>query len=352
MKNIKKLLIVLLSGALFIASCKKEDDVAESSLMSTTPDATIRGIVKTPNGTLVKCAQIIVGNYRTKSDANGRFSLDVPHGNLRLTIQTGKGKVFKTSFLLSIQKGDTIVLDAQQQILQQTGTMAFIPGDYDAIELIIASLGYSADTLTVSDLSASALINTYDALFLNCGALDPDHMDSLRYLNLMDFVHNHGSIYASDWAVDFLTGDGFMRQANSAPSHSHSKHLIGEVKGAAACLSPVLGGFIADSALCTSKFGASILVTGASVVDPDLISVLGQNTIDIDYNLSGWAMINQYDDPFNPLIIDSGFGTLAVKSNYMGENGGRIFYTTFHNHPQTGISNQVRDILDYFILNL
>lgn len=347
MKTKQFLTVLSIFFIAFIISCKKDDD--NPSAVAPVADAVITGTVKTPSGQIVGSARVMAGIWSAKTDHTGKFSLDVAAGSYNLIIQTGDGDMFRTELAVTVSTAQVLAMDPAETVLKQTGALAYIPGSFDAIEDVITALGYNATMIQDSDLDNLTTLLTYNALFLNCGA--GGMLDSLKYTNLHLYLEGGGSIYASDFAVDFLTGDGNWRLPSSAaPVHQHNSTV--NLSAVATCISPDLGGFIADSALCTSKTGTSGMVTGATINDPDIINLLGQSTIDIEYDLSSWEVISNYDIPFTAVITDVNYGALAVESSSFGPEGGKIFYTTFHNRPQGTISTDVEDILEYFILNL
>jgi hypothetical protein len=346
--------VAVLSSALFYG-CKKDKTTPSTTIPLT--DAKISGIVKSPTGQVIGAAKISAGTFNTVSDKNGAFTLKLKHGDYTLNISTGGGSLFKTSIDVSVKEGQELSLDANQTVLLQVGALAYIPGLWDNIEsIIIDSLGYTATAISVADLSNYALLSGYDALFLNCGSLEAsyDTMDSLKYANLQKYLNNNGSIYASDYAVEFLTGDGNFKQAvhhtKMPKEHMHGGNLSGMLS---TCINPIAGGFIADSSLCTSKTGPLTMVQAAVILDTNIVNLLGHNTIDVEYNLGSWERINLYSAPFHQMISDSTYGALALRSDpFSSRYGGLIFYTTFHNEAQSDISSDVEKILQYFILNL
>lgn len=357
MNTINKGLSLLIAAALCISSsgCKKNDDTTEGN--SAPINASISGKVHSPTGKSIGAAEIIAGNYKTKSDKNGDFSLPVAAGSYQLIIQTGGGNVFKTTVSCSATANQNTALTYTQTKLNQVGDMAYIAGTWDKIETIINdSLGYMAVPITVADLDSSAKIETYDVIFMNCGALNSDHMDSLRYANLNSFMQNGGSIYASDYAVEFLTGDGYYRQGNSSTQWAfrNNNHTASGLQVLSTCTTADFGGFIQDSSLCTSKIGSSGIIANAHISDANLVVLLGKDSIDIDYNLGSWERIGLLDAPFTSIINDPSTNEpLAATTDFNGNYpGGKIFYTTFHNEAQGVISSDVQNILQYFILNL
>lgn len=356
MNRISKGLSFLAAIAICVtSSCKKGDDTSSGD--GAPVNSTISGKVHSPSGKSIGAAEIIAGTYKTKSDKNGDFSLPVAAGTYQLIIQTGGGNVFKTTVSCSAVANQNTALTYAQTKLNQVGNMAYIAGTWDKIETIINdSLGYSAVPITVADLDSATNLETYDVIFMNCGALNTDHMDSLRYANLNSFMQNGGSIYASDYAVELLTGDGYYKNVTTSSQWAlrNNNHTASGLQLLSTCSTADLGGFIQDSSLCTSKIGSSGLVANVHITDANIILLLGKDSIDIDYNLGSWERIGLLDAPFTSIINDPITNEpLAATTDFNGNYpGGKIFYTTFHNEAQGTVSQDVQNILQYFILNL
>ena len=315
----------------------------------------------------------------------GNFSLKAPVGNRNLQIQIGGGSNFRTTVPVSVSEGQTTAVNPSTTRLDQVAHMAFVAGSYDSIQTIVTGLGYEITEITNADLADYNIVSQYDVIFLNCGAKQNLSNQSAIDTNLANFVTNGGSIYASDWAVAYLTGG----LTNS--------HVCSEA-----------GGFIPDDKLCAINDGAEGVINGSQITDTDLASALGLSTIDIQYDLGIWEQISTYDPAFwqvmvknpvtnAPLMIKtnnfsggtagSPVGRTAEDENWItichhdsegatftitipeadwpayeangdsiGEcsnsnNSGTIFYTTFHNHAGNNIVNTT-PILQYVILNL
>lgn len=376
-------------------SCKKDKD--DQSQNGNT--GTVTGKIYAGNGSTtlpgVKIFVDVAGEiYFTTSNSSGSFSLDIPEGDQIMNIQAGNGKIFRSQIPVHVIKEQTTNIPASSCKLTQVAKLAYIPGAWDKIEDVITSLGYSSTQITVSDLSVLDTLDNYSGIFLNCGKSDV--LDSLKYENLKQFVLGGGSLYASDYAVEYLTGDNnFKKQGRTrAPSKTN---CIGEV-----------GGFINDSTLCTDKIGYAGTVLGANIVNSDLALFIGANTLDIDYDLDAWEVVQQYTSPWEVLVSDTAYGPLALKMDVVGGSsafeketvtdsagtwitichippgnpgnpititinsnalaahlahgdnigpcsggsGGKIFFTTFHNNAAGNISSNVRKVLEYFIVNL
>lgn len=372
---------------LFITSCNEEEIQAIDSENT----GTLTGKVLSKNGSKPIGGAIVFTfddkneMYYTHSDENGEFSLKVPSGDRKINIQTGGGTNFRTEIDVTIPKNETVALSETQTRLNQVARMAYIAGNYDNIETIITSMGYDIELLSLAELTDYAEVAQYDIIFLNCGFYLKD--DATAQNNLSKFVTNGGSLYASDWAVAFLTGGTTKStQCNE------------------------IGGFIPDNTLCSINNGVAITIPNAQITDTNLTNAIGFNSLSIEYDLGSWQKItscdvnfwdvlvkdpatqeplmiktNQYSNPSqleNPVGNDATDGwvtichmppsnnsnpiTITINENALQahlshgdslgscsntNNNGTIYFTTFHNHANANIGNSIL-ILEYVILNL
>jgi hypothetical protein len=352
---LRSLLLLAVCSTLTLTSCRKshEDDTQPAALNNgggtSDPTASISGKVTTPSGRIVGFASVSVGSHSTHTNYLGEFSLTIPTGSQVLTIQTGKGNIFKRTVPVNLSENQSFRLADTSCVLTQVGQMMAVHGDYDVIEAIIISLGYTVNIVGSAQLPLSYL-DTYDAVFLNCTA--NNMMMTPYYQNLDTFVRHGGSIYASDWAVEYLTGNGAVVTGGSGSERREGHHVVNPQ---ASCLYPLPGGFLADTSLCTTKSGSSGYANHVNIYDAGLVSALGKDSIDIVYDLGSWEMIDHIDAPFVITMQKPGYpGIAAAKADmslyYPG--AGSITYTTFHNNPQTSVSPDVMTVLQYFILNL
>lgn len=330
MKNI--FLLCFAFAILLFSGCKKEtkdtDDVIEKGTVQGTVYALRAG--KTISGARVY-ADAGGKHYQTQSNTAGVFSLSLPAGQHQLYIETGKGKIFKTHTEVHITANQTIDLPATSTKLLQTGQIAYIPGTYDAIEKIITdSLGYAITLINPGLLYSIPTIETYEAIFVNCGVVDLS--DTTQYNNLAHYVTNGGSLYVSDRAVKYLTGT----------------HTGG-------CSRPL--GFIDDAYLCSSQSG-SVVTHTANIVDTAFQTFMGKSTMSIYYDLPQWEVIQSYDPAYWDLIVQlpNSIAFMLRKSDFtdgsaMGTSG-NIYFTTFHNHPNGLLNQDMQHMLEYVILNL
>lgn len=368
--------------SIFLFSCKKNADETATPIIM----GNIKGkVFAADNKTPINQATVFVstkGNiYSTKTDSKGEYILAAPIGKQKLFIQTGKGSMFRTVIDIDIKENQTVTMPAAK--LTQVAKLGYVVGSYDKIEdIIVNSLGYTA--LPIADLHNFSTLTNYDAIFLNCSS--NLSVDSVVDKNLANFVSNGGSIYASDWAVAYLMG----------------KNVSGSV-----CPYIRANGFLPDNTLCTTRGGTSTTISSAVITSTDLANYLGKATIDIHYDLPSWETVNNVDNNFwetmlahpttgLPLLVrtdkftnalagtinvgvnDSAYVTICHKeanvsttitidkadlplhlahgdkigSCESNTNSGRIYFTTFHNEAGGVISNDIKGILQYMILNL
>lgn len=403
MKNMKKLItIMVVALSMLFVSCQKDTDINDKVNFGY-----VKGTVYTPSGVPIPAANVFVDLngeiYFAKTDKNGYFYLKAPEGEQVLNLQGGDGSLFRSQYNISVKADEVLTIPDNSLKITQAVELAYIPGAYDQIEtILIDSLGYSADMLSVTDLNNPSLLSTYGAIFLNCGKSGA--LDSTKYANLNDYVMNGGNLYASDYAVEYLTGDGYFLMNMSQPFNP-SKHndFVSNSGIKSGCTSPEVGGFIDDATLCTDKEGPSTMIYQAQIINTEIQAFLGKSTIDVEYDLGAWEVIKDLTAPWEILIQDPvTYGPLAARMNfptqastrnqldqgwvtichyppgnptnvqtitisvnalpahlahgdYVGScvgGSGTIYFTTFHNHVQGNVSNDIYQMMQYFILNL
>lgn len=392
MKNFNLLLIFII--LLSFGSCRSDSETpAEITIDNTIKTGKLTGKVMSQNGTKpIGGASVFTFDekykiYYTTSDANGNFTLEAPAGNQTIHIQTGDGSNFRTQIAATVKNNETVNLNADQTKLNQVAKIAYVKGTYDKIEDIIQTLGYNATEITNADLANINTIAQYDIIFLNCGSRNYSVNQSLYPAidaNLAVFVANGGSIYASDWDVSYLVG-GTDNTSNCS----------------------LAGGFVPDTKLCSKNTGTSGIVA-ATVNNAGLSTALGFNTVNIDFDLSSWQKITNYDPAYWEVLVKetSSNNALMIRTNHFtatgipstpignapnstfttvcitlpgniqisisvptitvpylvalgatvgpcsgSTNSGYIYYTSFHNHASGNIGN-AGVILQYVILNL
>lgn len=392
MKNFNLLLIFII--LISFGSCLSDSETpAEITIDNTIKTGKLTGKVMSQNGTKpIGGASVFTFDekykiYYTTSDADGNFTLEAPAGNQTIHIQTGDGSNFRTQIAATVKNNETVNLNADQTKLNQVAKIAYVKGTYDKIEDIIQTLGYNATEITNADLANINTIAQYDIIFLNCGSRNYSVNQSLYPAidaNLAVFVANGGSIYASDWDVSYLVG-GTDNTSNCS----------------------LAGGFVPDTKLCSKNTGTSGIVA-ATVNNAGLSTALGFNTVNIDFDLSSWQKITNYDPAYWEVLVKetSSNNALMIRTNHFtatgipstpignapnstfttvcitlpgniqisisvptitvpylvalgatvgpcsgSTNSGYIYYTSFHNHASGNIGN-AGVILQYVILNL
>lgn len=150
------------------------------------------------------------------------------------------------------------------------------------------------DILSGLGLEFEAFKGSFDCslLFVNCGT--PDHVDPLQ---LAEFVHAGGCVYASDHA------DGLIAQA-FPDLFDFGGHL--------------------------GKPGR----VSADVTDSELRDVLG-SSIEIEFDMGAWAILQGGKvEPLLTSTLDTVHAGLPLMA-YAEYGAGSIFYTCFHNKAQT-----------------
>jgi hypothetical protein len=385
--KIKSILVTLAALIFLTISCSKDDSSSTKQ-----PTGTVSGKLLVKNGSKpVGGALVFVEDdnkqlFFTHTDANGDFSFQAPIGTRTLHMQTGGGANFRTAIQITVVKDQILTVDASTCRLDQVANMAYVAGAYDKIQDVVTGFGYAITQITNDDLANYATVSQYDIIFLNCGAKQNNtSINDAIDTNLANFVTNGGSLYASDFAVAYLTG-GLYNSPNCGQA----------------------GGFILDDKLCSKTTGSAMTIAGAQVGDTSLAAALGFSTLDIEYNLGGWERINNYDASFWDVLVkdpsnnnealmlktdkfnggavtspvgddstdgwitichtdDSGISTTITieqsewaaheaHGDTLGScdsttNSGTIYFTTFHNHANGNIGNAGL-ILQYVILNL
>ena len=390
----KNYLFILVLLFAFLTCCSGDDTMTNpETTVTAVQTGKVSGRVMSQNGSKpIGGASVFAFDdkykiYHTNSDANGNFSLEAPAGNQTIYIQTGNGSNFRTEISTYVKVNENVALDVSQTKLTQVAKIAYVKGNYDKIEDIIQTLGYTATEITHADLANITTLAQYDIVFLNCGSRKYAQSAALYPLietNLAIFVANGGSIYASDWDVSYLVG-GTDNTNNCS----------------------LAGGFVPDSKLCSKNIGSSGMVA-STISNPALATAMGFNTLNIDYDLGSWQKIINYDATYwdvlvkdtstnDPLMIRTNqFSATGLPTTTIGNapntafttvcitlpgnvqisvsvptitvpflvalgatvgpcsgatNSGYIYYTTFHNHASGNIGN-AGTILQYVILNL
>jgi len=382
----KKIFLFAFICSIFI-SCQDDTEEINPTIQNVTLEK-VQGKVTSPTGKVIPNTYVYYDDngiiYNTLTNQLGEFEINVPIGQGTLTIQTGNGKLFHSSKDIFVIQGQTLDLRNENFILNSNSNLAFVTGTYDEIQTIITNLGYQTIELSLDDITNNNLDNI-DALFLNCSNDSSPITSNSFYDSLNDFVANGNSLYTSDWGLKYLVGDsGYAQDCTVQPS----------------------GGFIADDLICGIRSGAVGTLTNNTILNNDLSSYTGTNSIDLEYDLPNWMQLNYIDANYwDVLVEDANSNPLMIKTNtvnttnddstWYSDNGnkvtichippgnpenahpitisvnaldthlahgdtigdcsgnsGNIYYTTFHNHVGETTNPTIEQIMEYVILNL
>ncbi len=252
------------------------------------------------------------------------------------------------------------------------GEVAVVTGDFDSVELVLTSLevtygrvdGYLSGpsyplvdeydhtilTPEVEDVLAdSTTLSEYDVLFLDCGMRGTGEYvyndastrddglvsDASIIANLRDYVEYGGKLYASDWAYELVE--------RAFPDYID---FLGN-----------------DDNIDAAQRGLTARNVQARVVDEDLREALelpeGSDDLNLVFNNSDWAVMEDssarvlirgdvaYKDRENGDEVSLPDVPLLVTFD-VGDRGGKVVYTSFHNEAQT--TDDVQRIIEYLVI--
>src|SRR5215203_5533972 len=141
-----KLFTFCLLAALLFFSCKKQDNAADSGNSNNNNNILQKGVITgkvvTPNNkTAVRNAIVFIADsgkiYSTFTDVNGSFSLEAPAGQRVINIQSGTGKIFRTTLNVTIEAQKTTAIATGAVQLNQVASLAYVYGSFDKIQSIL-----------------------------------------------------------------------------------------------------------------------------------------------------------------------------------------------------------------------
>jgi hypothetical protein len=253
------------------------------------------------------------------TDGDGRFTLlDLPPGPNHVEVAKGS---FSTSIDVDLVAGEILELADPSCLDRDNIDIAVVTGEYDDIGEILTNLTLSFDSYDgisstgyMALLSDPGLMAHYDIIFLNCG-IEWSWLSQQEQIgaNIVDYVQQGGSLYASDWAYWFI-------------EKSY----------------PDLLDFSGDDATVGDAFHGAPGSFIARVVDTNMQGLLGSNTAEIYFNYNAWAVAQSAGTAANVLVkgdMSLEDGTLVTDSplSVRLAGGDRVIYTAFHNEAQTTI---------------
>jgi uncharacterized protein YjdB len=246
----------------------------------------------------------------TRSALDGSYTLaNVPSGPQVIVASRG---AFRATVNVTVQANQSTTAPVAK--MTSTGKLAYVDGSFDNIEGIVQGvLGNPIDALQAADLASSAITSQYRMIFLNCG-LDATHaIDPAVVANLKAFLQAGGTIYASDWAIDYIE--------------------------------PLVTGLSHD------KIGDEQSITG-TIADASLQAFVGKTNVSIVYDLGGWTDLLTVPSAASVLVRGTYVSGAVPRTNQplaivIPHGAGKIVFTTFHN--EAGATADQIAVLRHFI---
>ena len=256
--------------------------------------------------------------------------------------------------------GATVVPD------ESSNKLAITPAGFDDMNEVLKDLDYNAVEIEEDDLSSLSTLSEYDAVYINCSsAVDivaEDAKDAIK-----DYVENGGIVYASDYANSIIEA-AFPEKIKFYKGYEIPGGESNEAESSR-----------------VGNFGKQT----AKITDPGLESVLDKDSIEVDYNLPNWAVIDSVSSDVDVLVkgpvpvagsmnIDAesleefknmdltdpssteelnekfydSAETLDDKPYVVtfSEGKGEVLYTTFHNEVQN--TSDMEKMLDWFAIRI
>lgn len=360
-----------------LLSCSKDDSSTQDS---TEGILKISGKVMAPNSnfpiskakvTVTKNGAVIA---EKTTDAIGNFEIDkLPAGNLEVLLSKGD---FKRTITVNLQSN--YQLTEAERSLNVFPKIAVVRGSWDEIEQVLVNIGLvnpltnqpafdivpgkTSDyrlseptqgahnhggavayrnanslpanvTFTFYDLlHDTTLLNSYDVIFLNCGARETYVTDTVAMNNLKAYVQNGGILYATDYMYKYIK-----------VMFEESQYLT----------------------FSTPEKAGNSLVANATILNSDLAAWLTNQDINVDPTvqingfLSAWQMV----DTHNATNVTSWLSAQSVTySNTVYTNkslaftfqygSGGVFYSSFHTHGNDPSEATIAQMMNYFIFEL
>lgn len=285
----------------------------------------LSGRVFAPDGaTAIIGASVVLAGAEQReviTDADGRYSFDdVPAGEAFVT--AGRGRFFGTE-RTEICGAKENALDVK--IKPPPHSMLVVPGDYDTIEAVLTKMGLGFeehfDLVSPAQLRAPGALDGVDYVFFNC-TNETSADDVALQETIRDFVQAGGTVYASDWAFEYV--ETIWPDAIDFPENPR----IG-----------VEGGFTAE------------------VVDAELGAYLGKQTVSLQYDLGAWVVttgVGAADVLVRGVYPFAGAGGVERQEGPLliqfRDGSGTVNYTTFHNEAQA--TDDMDRILTYLVFAL
>ena len=271
----------------------------------------------------------------TTSDSFGRYTVEnVPCGYR--VVQLAKGS-FSHQFDVFVAADQVTETKNGRCFEGSAARIAVITGEWDRLEDILTTLKlqYTSINGVQSESGGSAeaesflsdwnRLSKFNVLFINCGR--SQYTGSAAVANLRKFVEGGGSIYGSDYAVNYMAV--VWPEALILPADPYSVYTQ---------------------------------TVNADIRDPRLFGYLQKMTVTIQYGLSPLVMVDEpgigtethIEGIFPKYEADQNIHPQLMSFQPYGTTGGRVIYGNFHHDEQVKEPGKtdVRNILKYIVFSL
>lgn len=323
-------------------------------------DGAISGRVCDPSGrtwladaqayiNLVDSDGVIYDTKTAFSDIDGNWRISELPGERYYTVyvQYGPEELMREEDVW-VGSGETVALEEPGCFDPLAIDVAVVTGDYDDFNLVLNQMGFAnyvlidgTDEATLSSfLDDPAELAKYDIIFFNGGFVEQGIIYDLddpantapdtRVQNVVDYVNNGGSIYASDWAYD-LVEIGWPDRAD----------FVG-----------------ADEIPNDAQMG-DYDVVNAAVSDTSMSEFLGTNYIDVTYDLPVWPPVESVASsvsvhltatvPYSDGLSDYTLTSVPILYSF-NSGDGKVVFSTFR--VARNSSDETVDMLQYMMYRL
>ncbi len=322
-----------------VADCTPPDPLTTGMIVGTICAAEVDGVVGSPlQGARVEIVTLIPGAegevFSDETIADGSFIIaGIPAPQSGLQVRATKGgfayqwddvNVFTIG---SAPDGTNLTLDfgCQPLVPDDDRKYLVVNGTFDKIGNVLERMGLGQSITYAEGVPAIGQrwtdevfsnydeLQTYDAVFINCGVEEGDFISGLPStiaVNIHRYVQEGGSLYVSDWAYDLVER-----------LYPDKINFLGD-----------------DTQNSRAEYGVSGAYT-ADVLEPGLAAYLGADTINIDFSSSNFALISDIGAGVTTYLradmdyhVNNSVSTLIDTPITVGFNDGtgRVIFTTFH----------------------
>lgn len=289
----------------------------------------------------------------TDADGNFSFSAELAGSSALLTVTKGS---WHTAMEISV-RGSEAAVGTIEMPTEAAPRIAVVTGEYDDMAGVLDRMGladsydlYGGDSFPGSEAdwlelfaedsdTDRPLIFSYDLVFFNCGIYALDDIGEDNWSTLEQFVSEGGSMYATDWASELVTG--------AFPDYLEFRPVDGA--GMNSLQAQILDSTLAD------------WLSGRTCVDGDCIASGG--SLEIGEMLAEWSILDgpqaTPEGESVKIWVEGNIGTAAdpdiVPLTATFRHGaGRVLFTSYHSSPSApteGFLPQER-VLEYLVFEL